>query len=255
MRDNHAIAPRPAAGRPARLGQHDDLQRRPDPEHEVVGRQRQPAVEQQQAGLVEHVRHVQPDVHQRSDARPTRSRCCAGWSSTRRGSSCEITQINREISEEQLRATVTQTLANVRNAYWDLVFSRNADRRRPARAAARRQARRGQPRPRRSRHARAARHRPGRGGSRDSAAGARPRRSDHADRGARAQALYRERHRRSAVASGAAADRSAVARTGPDRHRGRRPPRPRAPDRPGHGAQEPPELRRLAALLPQQHAA
>ena len=37
-----------------------------------------------------------------------------------------ITQINREISEETLRATVTQTLANVRNAYWDLVFSRSA---------------------------------------------------------------------------------------------------------------------------------
>jgi outer membrane protein TolC len=38
----------------------------------------------------------------------------------------QITQINREISEEALRATVTQTLANVRNAYWDLVFSRSA---------------------------------------------------------------------------------------------------------------------------------
>ncbi len=38
----------------------------------------------------------------------------------------QITQINREISEESLRATVTQTLANVRNAYWDLVFARNA---------------------------------------------------------------------------------------------------------------------------------
>jgi outer membrane protein TolC len=37
-----------------------------------------------------------------------------------------ITQINREIAEETLRATVTQTLANVRNAYWDLVFSRSA---------------------------------------------------------------------------------------------------------------------------------
>ena len=37
-----------------------------------------------------------------------------------------VTQINREISEETLRATVTQTLANVRNAYWDLVFSRSA---------------------------------------------------------------------------------------------------------------------------------
>jgi outer membrane protein TolC len=38
----------------------------------------------------------------------------------------QITQINREISEETLRATVTQTLANVRSAYWDLVFARNA---------------------------------------------------------------------------------------------------------------------------------
>lgn len=38
----------------------------------------------------------------------------------------QITQINREISEESVRATVTQTLANVRNAYWDLVFARNS---------------------------------------------------------------------------------------------------------------------------------
>ena len=38
----------------------------------------------------------------------------------------QITQINREIAEETLRATVTQTLANVRNAYWDLVFARSA---------------------------------------------------------------------------------------------------------------------------------
>jgi outer membrane protein TolC len=37
-----------------------------------------------------------------------------------------VTQINREISEENVRATVTTTLANVRNAYWDLVFSRSA---------------------------------------------------------------------------------------------------------------------------------
>lgn len=37
-----------------------------------------------------------------------------------------VTQINREIAEETLRATVTQTLANVRNAYWDLVFARSA---------------------------------------------------------------------------------------------------------------------------------
>ena len=37
-----------------------------------------------------------------------------------------ITQINREIAEESLRATVTQTLSNVRQAYWDLVFARSA---------------------------------------------------------------------------------------------------------------------------------
>lgn len=33
-----------------------------------------------------------------------------------------VTSINRDISEIQLRTTVTNTLAGVRNAYWDLVF-------------------------------------------------------------------------------------------------------------------------------------
>ena len=37
-----------------------------------------------------------------------------------------INLINRDISEESARATVTQTLANVRNAYWDLVFAQSA---------------------------------------------------------------------------------------------------------------------------------
>jgi outer membrane protein len=37
-----------------------------------------------------------------------------------------VTQINREISEENLRATVAVTLADVRSAYWDLVFARSA---------------------------------------------------------------------------------------------------------------------------------
>ena len=32
-----------------------------------------------------------------------------------------VTRINREVSELQLRGTVTNTVANVRNAYWDLV--------------------------------------------------------------------------------------------------------------------------------------
>ena len=37
-----------------------------------------------------------------------------------------VSQINRQISEESVRATVAQTVANVRNAYWDLVFARSA---------------------------------------------------------------------------------------------------------------------------------
>ena len=37
-----------------------------------------------------------------------------------------INTINRDISEESARATVAQTLANVRNAYWDLVFAQSA---------------------------------------------------------------------------------------------------------------------------------
>jgi outer membrane protein TolC len=35
----------------------------------------------------------------------------------------EITQLNQEMSETTLRATIVRTLANVRNAYWDLVYS------------------------------------------------------------------------------------------------------------------------------------
>ena len=38
----------------------------------------------------------------------------------------QVNLINRDISEESARATVTQTVANVRNAYWDLVFAQSA---------------------------------------------------------------------------------------------------------------------------------
>jgi outer membrane protein len=34
-----------------------------------------------------------------------------------------VTQINRDISDVQLRSTITNTLSNVRNAYWDYVFA------------------------------------------------------------------------------------------------------------------------------------
>jgi outer membrane protein len=38
----------------------------------------------------------------------------------------EVGLINRDISDESVKATVAQTVANVRNAYWDLVFARSA---------------------------------------------------------------------------------------------------------------------------------
>ncbi len=38
----------------------------------------------------------------------------------------QVALINRDISDESVRATVTQTVANVRNAYWDLVFARSS---------------------------------------------------------------------------------------------------------------------------------
>jgi outer membrane protein len=38
----------------------------------------------------------------------------------------QVSLLNRDISEQSVRATVVQTVANVRNAYWDLVFARSA---------------------------------------------------------------------------------------------------------------------------------
>jgi outer membrane protein TolC len=38
-------------------------------------------------------------------------------------SQLKVTQINQQISETTLRATITRTLANTRNAYWDLVYA------------------------------------------------------------------------------------------------------------------------------------
>lgn len=38
----------------------------------------------------------------------------------------QVAVINRDISEVSVRATVAQTMANVRNAYWDLVFARSS---------------------------------------------------------------------------------------------------------------------------------
>jgi len=44
--------------------------------------------------------------------------------STRR--QLQVTRINRDISDVQLRATITNTVSNVRNAYWDYVYSTQA---------------------------------------------------------------------------------------------------------------------------------
>ena len=38
----------------------------------------------------------------------------------------QVTKVNRDISDVQLRATITNTLSNVRNAYWDYVFATQA---------------------------------------------------------------------------------------------------------------------------------
>ena len=38
----------------------------------------------------------------------------------------QVNKINRDISDVQLRATITNTLSNVRNAYWDYVFAKQS---------------------------------------------------------------------------------------------------------------------------------
>jgi outer membrane protein len=38
----------------------------------------------------------------------------------------QVTKVNRDISDVQLRATITNTLSNVRNAYWDYVYATQA---------------------------------------------------------------------------------------------------------------------------------
>ena len=125
-----------------------------------------------------------------------------------------ITAINRDVSELQLRATVTNTLADVRNAYWDYVYT--VDQLQVARRSLElaREAARRQPHPRRGRHAGADRRRPGRGRGRDAAPGRGAGRGPGPHRGARAEAPDRRRRRRSALAGAAPAGRSAGVRAG-----------------------------------------
>jgi outer membrane protein TolC len=46
-----------------------------------------------------------------------------GWRIDSTRQQLVVTKINRDISDVQLRATVTNTLSNVRNAYWDYVYA------------------------------------------------------------------------------------------------------------------------------------
>ena len=92
----------------------------------MVRRQLCADLEQQQAGLVEHLRHLQPDVHDGLDGELHAAAAARARSSTRRGSSWPSRRSTARLPKRRLRATVTQTLANVRNAYWDLVFARSA---------------------------------------------------------------------------------------------------------------------------------
>src|SRR5262249_57682690 len=40
-----------------------------------------------------------------------------------RGRRLQVTRLKGDVSDVQLRATITNTLSNVRNAYWDYVFA------------------------------------------------------------------------------------------------------------------------------------
>ena len=66
---------------------------------------------------------VQPVLQHAVDRAPTPSRCCADSAPTRPASRLASRSVNRDISDVQLRATITNTLSNVRDAYWDYVYA------------------------------------------------------------------------------------------------------------------------------------
>ena len=129
--------------------------------------------------------------------------------------------INRDNAELNLKARTTNTLAAVRAAYWDYVYSIQAvDVAQPV-ARARVEAALGQQDSRRSRHDGADGRRAGRSRRSDAAAGADDCDRDDAHGGALAQAADRERHERSAVGAAHRADRSARLSDRVDRRRRR----------------------------------
>ena len=91
--------------------------------------------------------------------------------------SLQVTKINRDISDLQLRSTITNTLSNVRNAYWDYVFAVQSVDVASQSVALATQLVQGQPDPRRGRHHGADRRRPGAVAGGDAAADCWSRRS------------------------------------------------------------------------------
>ena len=66
---------------------------------------------------------VQPARFNRRGRSPTTSRLLRNFSIDSTRQQLAVTKLNRDISDVQLRATITNTLSNVRNAYWDYVFA------------------------------------------------------------------------------------------------------------------------------------
>ena len=156
---------RPAADQPVERRQHRperhlDLQRRHHAGAAVGRRQLRVPVQQQQAGHVEHLfanfnptfnANFARDAHAAAAARlPDRRHAAAA---ARHGDQ------PRHLRDPAARHHRARRVANVRNAYWELVFALQARRRRARLAGPGREAGGGQPGARRGRHDGAARRR------------------------------------------------------------------------------------------------
>ena len=220
---------------------HDTLQRRPRAEP-AVGRRLASRRRSTTTGR-------RPPARPRSSTRVyntelvgarTRSRCCATSRSTTRGSSSVVTKLNQDISEIQLQATITNTVSNVRNAYWDYVFAMQAVEVARQSLALADKLVQGQPDARRGRHDGADRRRPGAVAGGHAAPEPGDGRGHAAHRRAGAQAADRRRHGGSELERDARPGRSAGVRAAAGRRR-RRPSGGRSTQRTdlAAGAQEP----------------
>ena len=245
--------PAPSTAAPGQQ-RHRHLQLRPVAERQQVRRQLHGELDQLARRDVEHLLDVQSELPDQPGGAYTQP-LMRGFRIDNTRQQLLVNLINRDISEESARATTFQTLANVRNAYWDLVFAQSAVEVAQRARGAGRQAGRRQPGARRSRHAGAARHRAGAGRGRDAPPEPGRRRSDGTDRRAGAEALHRQRHRRPAVAADDSSGRPALAAAAADRHRWRRAQGARRTHRRAVGAEEPGLERRQHALLPEPVAA